>query len=105
MKKYNKTESFRKWYNGELDLDQKTEEPIENIPAGTHDEQPPETHVAIPVVHKVEDEEIKISQIAYPFCRSCSASSSAPLWSARFYTCPVSRMNRHPRQTPYTSIM
>ncbi|MBQ2668008.1 MAG: hypothetical protein IJF56_05205 [Clostridia bacterium] len=65
MKKYNKTESFRKWYNGELDLDQKTEEPIENIPAGTHDEQPPETHAAIPVVHKVEDEEIKISRIAY----------------------------------------
>ena len=65
MKKRNLSDKLRQWYEGELSFDEKIAEPVVNIPAGTHDEQPPETKAKIRIVHKLENTEIKISRMGY----------------------------------------
>lgn len=65
MKKRNLSEKIRQWYEGELSFDEKIAEPVVHIPAGTHDQQPPETKKKIRIVHRLENTEIKISRVGY----------------------------------------
>ncbi len=65
MKKSNLLSAFKKWCDGDWNLDDKIAEPTVYIPAGTHDEQPPETKQKIRIFHKLENAELRLSHMGY----------------------------------------
>ena len=64
MKKNDRLATFKKWYDGNLNFDEKISEPIVPIPTGTHDE-PPETKTKIRIFHKLENAELRLSRMSY----------------------------------------
>lgn len=59
------SENFHLWYEGDMDLDDKIGSPIEAIPAGTHEAQPPESKTRVRILHRLENTEIRISRLGY----------------------------------------